>query len=203
MLSYCYRSIYTDFAAPPDASSRHAWWPALSNVMSASTVAMCAHTLSAIPGWAKLLPSYRSSHTQLAVTRVMNHLCPRIMGLGLRNGDGSYFIETMGSRLSVHIQRGPKSTCLVARAAGARNICVGIADVMRASGVRWIRRASADGKCYVQNSRSRCASCRPRTSCKCCEHLPRAARNKGYYLWTSLYHTFKSESFEELTYENR
>jgi hypothetical protein len=39
------------------------------------------------------------------------------------------------------------------RAAGARNICVGFADVTRASGVN---PAHLSRKCYAQNSRTMC-----------------------------------------------
>jgi hypothetical protein len=60
------------------------------------------------------------------------------------------------------------------RAAGARNICVRFADVTLASGLNLAH--SVTHKICM-----RCASCSPRTSCKCCAHLP---HNKGCYFWT-------------------
>jgi hypothetical protein len=59
---------------------------------------------------------------------------------------------------------GPKVASLVARAAGARNICVGFADMTR------IRRESGAGNANV--TRNMFVDVRHR--CKCCAHLPRA-----------------------------
>jgi hypothetical protein len=55
------------------------------------------------------------------------------------------------------------------RAAGARNICVGFADVTRA-GANY--HTNVTRKIRVR----RCVSCNPRTSCNCCAHLPREER---------------------------
>jgi hypothetical protein len=68
----------------------------------------------------------------------------------------------------------PKSTYLFARQ--VRATCVGFADVTRIRHESGVNLAHMSRKCYARIIRVICASCSPRTSCKCCAHLPREER---------------------------